>query len=118
MIVKEAVFETCNCCGWRKRVGDDVRGCDVCRKEFSEKEGPPLNFTVFRSQEKSEDIDCCSWLCALTALRNVESDYFVSLPYLYFDSDVPEGARAQDFFTAIEQLSQSVNPTHVAGGEG
>jgi hypothetical protein len=37
----------------------------------------------------------------IAALRRVRSTYFVSLPYLYYDDDMPEGCLAKDFWLAI-----------------
>jgi hypothetical protein len=100
-IVKEAEFETCDHCGSRKRLSDEVRGCDECGRVFPE-DGAALNFTVFRNgEQRADQVDCCSWKCVFAALQKVRSDYFVSLPYFHYDAETPEGARAEDFFAFI-----------------
>lgn len=98
-ILKEAVWETCSHCDSRKRISDAQRGCDTCKKIFADDEAF-LQFTVFSHDDDAYEVDSCSWNCALTALGKVETDYFVTMPMLHYD-DMPEGARAQDFFTAI-----------------
>lgn len=105
-VVKEAVFETCDHCKSRKRVAEEVRGCDVCKSVFG-KDGASLNFSVFKhDQSYADQVDCCSWKCVFQALQTVESDYFVSLPYLHYDAnDTPEGARAEDFFAALKEFN-------------
>lgn len=112
-IVKESEWKECGHCGSRKRVADEVRGCDVCKRVFDD-DGPMLSADIFNKGDAGGSrvscIDACSWTCALKALAKVECDYFVSLPYLHYDDDeTPEGARAQDFFEAIKQFAAEVN---------
>lgn len=108
-VVKEAEFKKCGECGSRKRIGEEVRGCDVCKTEFG-KDGVLLQIDIFRSVKSGADhIDCCSWRCVFEALPTVDCDHFVSLPYLHYD-DAPEGARASDFFAALIGLSRLLTP--------
>jgi hypothetical protein len=101
-IIKEAEFATCGECGSRRRVADEVRGCDVCKKVFADEE-PYLSADIFRKDTNgAERLDCCSWICAFNGLRSIETDYFVSLPYLHYDEDTPVGQRAIDFFEALD----------------
>ena len=104
MKLKDAEWKECPACDSRKRVADEVHGCDVCHKVFVEDESY-LSVDIFRHETRSADkMDFCSWACALKGLATIETDYFVSLPYLHYD-DMPEGQRASDFFAAIEALS-------------
>lgn len=104
-ILRQAEFDKCGECGTRKRISEEQRGCDVCKKVFGEDESY-LSADIFRrDSEGSERIDCCSWSCALKGIASIKTDYFVSLPYLHFDEDTAKGQRASDFFAAIRTFA-------------
>lgn len=110
-IIKETVFETCGACQQRRRVADEVRGCDVCKKVFGDND-PYLPLGVFNKDDRgSAQLDCCSWDCVFKVLPTIESDYFVSLPYLHYDYDTAKGQRASDFFAALQVAAQPTEST-------
>lgn len=103
-ILREAQWRECGECGLRKRIAEERRGCDVCKKIFADDE-PYLSADIFSHDSNGADrLDACSWACALRGLAAIETDYFVSLPYLHYDSDTPMGQRAADFFAAIRDF--------------
>lgn len=101
MKISEPTYEQCDCCNQRgKMIADAVYGCDHCGKVFFD---GSLRATIFCNDGKSPlEVDCCSWGCMLKKLATVETDYFVSMPFLHFDNERPEGQRAGDFFAAIK----------------
>ena len=78
--------------------------CDECGKVVGDIH---LRFSVFQKESKpgTHVVNCCSWRCAFRQIAAVKSNYFASLPYLYFD-DVPEGQRASDFWDAVREWGQ------------
>ena len=106
-ILKETEWQTCDECGLRKRVADEQRGCDVCKRVFDDQE-PYLSSDIFRRGTNGADrLDFCSWTCALKGLAAVETDYFVSLPYLHYDKETPVKQRAEGFFRAVRAFAES-----------
>lgn len=104
-IVKEARFETCDHCGSRKRLSDEVRGCDECGRVFGE-DGAALNFTIFRKDDgRSKDVDCCSWKCVFPALLKAQSDYFISLPYLHLRGRNTGGRKGRRLLRRNQRIS-------------
>jgi hypothetical protein len=89
-------------------VKEEVFGCDHCRKPITlgatanGKHRSYLQITIFKNGEESRRQEFCSWLCCLRGLEKVDTDYFVSLPYLIYD-DPQEGIRAKDFFSAVRK---------------
>jgi hypothetical protein len=92
----------CKTCGHTKHeeVTPDHWVCDECKRPMGSLH---LDATVFTKTQigASRKIGACSWACMIAALRRVRSTYFVSLPYLYYDDDMPEGCLAKDFWLAI-----------------
>lgn len=90
-----------------ERVSDDVYGCDECKKEI--KEGQyKLDVTIFYNNKKlskqhngdgeTDRHEFCSWDCVCKFLPKIKTDYFVSLPYLFYDSKMKQkGIKANDF---------------------
>lgn len=103
MKIKEATYHTCPTCENRSRESDDEYGCDECQTpiDYGSKKRQHLQATVFRHNLETENLEFCSWKCALKGLKKVKSDYFVSLPYLHYD-ERQKGVRAKDFFDAIK----------------
>jgi hypothetical protein len=88
MIIKEAKYNEVLITQSRC-VEEAVYGCDECGVEITDypNEESRLEVTVFHSD--SEDIDhlhFCSWDCVLKFIPKIDTDYFVSLPFILFDS--------------------------------
>jgi len=102
-------WRLCKACGHREeRISEDTYGCDNCRKPISveinnKRHNDYLQATVFSNSasSESEHLEFCSWECALKKLREVKSDYFITLPYLQYEKDCVPGQSAADFFKAI-----------------
>ena len=105
MIVKEAEYKSVQVTQ-RKCISEAVYGCDECGAEIKNypNEDSRLEVDVFNN-EKDTSVDhlhFCSWDCVLKHIPKIDSDYFVSLPYLYYDS---RGNRSANRF--IEIINQS-----------
>lgn len=94
MLIKEAVYKEVQVTR-KELVEHEVHGCDHCASEIKEypNEDSRLEITVFYHDhdKESEHLHFCSWECALAHLAEIETDYFISLPYLYFDA--PKGSK-------------------------
>ncbi len=77
----------------RKQVSSDIYGCDNCKKEIKDfpNESQRLELTIFGHDLNSANLHFCSWDCVLKYIPKIKSDYFVSLPHLYFDE--PKGSK-------------------------
>ena len=87
MIIKEAKYKNVMV-KQRKCVSETVYGCDECRAEIKEypNEENRLELTVFRhGSENAEHLHFCTWDCVLNHIPKIKTNYFVSLPYLYYD---------------------------------
>lgn len=95
MIIKEAKYKKVRVMQTRL-VSDSVYGCDQCRKEIPEfpNEASRLELTIFNQDNESIREHFCSWKCVLKRLTTIESNYFVSLPFVYFDDR--KGRRGAD----------------------
>ena len=109
MKIEEARYETCKECGTRKRmISEESYGCDECGKQISiESNGKThhdfLQLKVFRHVgSDTESREFCSWACVFAFLPKIESDYFVSLPFLQYEADVVPGQRVSDFFKLLK----------------
>lgn len=90
MIIKEAKYKKVKKLV-SQLVTDTVYGCDECKKEIKDypNESQSLELTVFRNNDlPTEHLHLCSWACVFKHIPKIKSDYFVSLPYLYFDDAV------------------------------
>jgi hypothetical protein len=114
MVIQEQTREACSECGHTKSFTEPVYGCDQCRKEIGMDVTPAghrqhLAITIFRNGKDgegstNEDRQFCSWACVLAHIPQVDTDYFVTLPYLSYDNDVPAGQRAADFIAAVAAI--------------
>lgn len=88
MIIKQAKYKT-KMVKQRVMVSGEVNGCDCCREEIRDYPNEPgrLEVTVFQHADSAEykHLHYCSWKCVLAALPKLQTDYFISLPYLYYD---------------------------------
>lgn len=101
MLLRERKYNTCKSCTQRTTlVCDESYGCDQCRKEIDmQKKGVEyLEATIFNHDDQTTRLQFCSWKCCLKKLKTVKSDYFVSLPYLHYDS----GILAKEFFKLVK----------------
>jgi len=80
-------------------------GCDTCKTSISlltkNDEHEYLDITVFhRVESGTTHYQCCSWVCVFKKLKTLKTDYFISLPFLKFDTTV-KGQTARDFFKCL-----------------
>jgi len=110
MKIKEAVIKRCeHCNSYTKEISPDIYGCDTCKKEIAyphnnrnTKYSEYLKVDVFyNNKEGSKQYQFCSWKCLFKKLKDIKTDYFISLPYLSFDK-MPKGATVKDFFDCIK----------------
>lgn len=89
MIIKKAKYKTVTV-KQKRMVSDEVYGCDECKKEIKEfpNEDPRLNITVFYHAEPGTDnYHFCSWECVLKFIPKINTDYFINLPHVCYDSN-------------------------------
>jgi len=89
MIIKKAVYKEKSVVQ-SIMVSADIHGCDECKCEIDKETDKDslLSMTVFRQkpEQDSERLDFCSWDCVLKHLPKIKTDYFVDLPFLYYDA--------------------------------
>lgn len=93
MLIKEAVYKKVKVTQ-NKLVTDAIYGCDECQQEIENypNEDQRLEMKVFHNHsEETDTLHFCSWDCALKHIPKINTDYFVGLPFIYFDS--PEGSK-------------------------
>jgi len=86
MIIKKAEYKKVMV--EKKRcISPGVYGCDECKKEIKEypNETERLEMTIFKNSDQPEYLHFCSWECVLKYIPKIKTDYFVTLPYLFFD---------------------------------
>jgi len=64
-----------------------------------------LEISVYFNNNDPIHYYCCSWQCVFEKLKTIESDYFITLPYLQFDTKA-KGCRVKDFWKAIKNLKE------------
>jgi len=106
MLIKEATYENVMV-ETRKRVSDDVFGCDCCEKEIKEypNENSRLELTVFKgNSDDAEHLHFCSWECVLKQLPKIKTDYFISLPFVYFDEKCEDKRSGNELISLLKRL--------------
>lgn len=106
MIIKPRVYKE-KMVRQRVMVSDDVHGCDECKKEIKEypNERSRLEVTVhFNNNENTEHLHFCSWGCVVKHLKKIKTDYFASLPFLYFDGSKKTGRHATDLLKLLKHI--------------
>lgn len=85
MILKKAVYKK-QMVEQNVLVSDDLYGCDECNTELHE-DDERLELTVFfkKTSKEPKRLHFCSWDCVLKNLKKIKCDYFVDLPYLFYD---------------------------------
>lgn len=112
MIIKKAKYKNVMV-KQRKQTSPDVYGCDSCRNEIKEypNEDSRLELTVWQKDkhgrtvdEKTEHLHFCSWKCLFDYVKTMKSNYFASMPFLYFEKD--SGKRsASEFISLIKKIN-------------
>jgi len=109
MIIKENEFEECPKCGTRKLIKDEEYGCDTCKTNIHYLSGNDereyLEITIFHHDNDTDRLHFCSWACLFEKLKTLKTDYFISLPYLMFDSNV-KSLGVEGFWEAIKCLTR------------
>lgn len=113
MIIKERTYKQCGECKRNEMVSEEEYGCDNCKTPINlisgnRKHREFLDITVFKESagHAHTDMQFCSWKCLLAKLSTIKCDYFISLPYLHYDGEVPSGQTAKAFFKAIKEFSK------------
>ena len=105
MIIRKAKWDTCNCCKQRTEIiHDEAYGCDECGKGINlwKSERDYLQASIFKHGSESSDWrHYCSWKCCLRNLKKVETDYFINLPLLTFDSK-QKNIHAREFWKLMK----------------
>ena len=82
--------------------------CDGCDKllidEYQNRDDAEdfINITIHNKSGPAIRHEYCSWKCCLKHLRTLDSDYFISMPFLQYDN-VSDGTRASDFFALLKE---------------
>ncbi len=87
MKIKEAEYKKVKVMQ-KKMVSEAVYGCDECGEKIDgyPYEGSILKLTVFHKHtEDNDSLHFCSWKCVLDHLPKINTNYFVDLPFLYYD---------------------------------
>ena len=103
MLLTECTYSVCTTCNQRgKRLSDEVYGCDQCKRQIdlNQPEKAYLEATVFTHADVTTRLQFCSWLCCLKKLKTVQTDYFISLPFLYYDKGT---INAEEFFKLVKR---------------
>ena len=105
MKIREATYVT-EMVERRKELTPEAYGCDECRHEIPQMPNEPnrLELTVFNKNEESCSLHFCSWACVLTHIPKVKSDYFISLPFLYYDSKDGHTRNASELIDIINSI--------------
>lgn len=105
MQLTESKYAKCNKCNQRTHcIQEAVFGCDACKKPINLRNSKRdyLQITVFTHGESdAKHYEFCSWVCVFKSLRTIKTDYFISLPFLIFDTNT-EGQTVQDFLKHIK----------------
>ena len=104
MILREAKWKECPCCGRRgDLLQDEKYGCDECKKEIdmSKPGSDYLRVTVHSNDERARSMEFCSWRCTVKGLKKIKTDYFIAMPFLNYDTR-KKGLMATDFFKLIK----------------
>jgi hypothetical protein len=113
MKLKDAIYDKCGECGCIKGTSQEESfGCDGCKKPIDDRLNNRdsqnrhyLEVRVFSNDDsETKHLQFCSWKCVLKTLPKINTDYFITLPYLTFDNPLEKGIRAQDFFREIKKV--------------
>lgn len=106
MIIEEAKYKT-QLVEQLVCVSNAVYGCDECRQVVDQNsEGGVLDMTIFKQVGDTDKLNFCSWECVLKHLPKVKCDYFVSLPYLFFDAKEGDKNSAHHLIELLKKLDK------------
>ena len=109
MIIKESEYKVCKECKHTKLIKDEEYGCDTCGTNIkfldSGDDVEYLDITVHHQNDNTNRLHFCSWACVFEKLRTIKTDYFISLPFLMFNTNV-KSLGVEGFWAAIKCLSQ------------
>ena len=102
MKLQENQWAHCSACNHQtEKIQEEKFGCDWCRTELTAKY--PLEITVFYSGDKeAEEIHLCSWKCVAAVLPTIQTERFLTLPYVNFDNQT-EGQTVKDLLALLGQ---------------
>lgn len=107
MIIKEREYKTCKECKSRELISDEEYGCDNCREKINlEVHEEYLSLTIHYHSPTKSSKTChfCSWFCVFQKLKTLQTEYFISLPYLSFDNENPQ-MTVKAFWQAIKRVA-------------
>lgn len=91
------VSVTCDKCGHEEITEEATYTCDHCGKALVK---PVGRFVAFLEDGEAVRGDYCGWGCLLAELAGVKCDYFIRLPHMHCDGDMPEWSR-EEFLAAV-----------------
>ena len=106
MIIKEAEYKEVQTTR-REKVSEAIYGCDECKTEMKDdpNEHSRLELKVFHEGNKGVDyLHLCSWDCVLKHLPKIKTDYFVDLPFLYYDEPAKSKRSVKHLISIIKKL--------------
>lgn len=104
MKLTERIFERCKKCKQTtKCIREESFGCDGCKAviDMNKPDRDYLQATVFTHSDKTTHLQFCSWKCCIKKLKAVKTDYFISLPFISFDTKNPR-MHAREFFKLLK----------------
>lgn len=97
MKLSERQWKTCPTCDHKQTLlREEIYGCDTCKTviDLNTPEGQSREYLEaqrFTKKDATTQHHFCSWKCLAKWLRTVKTDYFISLPYLTYDT--PQGKK-------------------------
>ena len=112
MLLRKHIPKKCRLC--QSTIGtiqEESYGCDGCGKSIDDLLASPntqrheyLGLTIhFQSKKPAEYLQFCSWRCVIKRIRTIQTDYFVTLPFLHFERDVMTGQGVKDFLKCVRK---------------
>lgn len=98
MIIKDAIYET-EMVERNVLKSEVVYGCDECENKIhpNEEQGVLRLSIFYKGMEETDHKEFCCWGCVLKYIPKIESDYFVDLPFLHFDSPKENKCSVHEF---------------------
>ena len=105
--VKPREYKDCKECGHRETISKEIYGCDCCDKEINlnDTEVDYLSATIHSGDGGAVNLYYCSWKCIFKHLKTQKCNYFISLPFLNYDSK-GKGMTSKDFWKHIKQFKK------------
>ena len=103
MLIKKAKYKEVKVMR-RKMVSEDIYGCDECESVINDysNEDSCLKVRVFHKHtEDTDSLHFCSWKCVLDHLPKINTDYFVDLPFLHYDTKIESKRSAKALINII-----------------